>query len=1372
MNPSDELLRTKTKGIERKNDEKALIKISLKNGQFWEKEYNQGDLIGKVINDFKEVNHEEFPEEYMADWKHKNKSLDLNHEIRTLLVNEVPTLIFDHKSDIKPLTSLGEEVIPDIIGKPFYDPFEIFAFYKNNKILKIQKYDNEEIEKSQLNNYGPSSAYCNGKNHLFISGGEKKNSEIIDKFWIINLENQKIEELIMQPKKNHSMIYIKGNYVFFVGGNNLKTFYYDIEKSIKNDWVDLNKNRIEPSLMLINDYLYCIDNVNTKNNYEFTLEKTNITSEKPEWELIKPDLTVLESQKLNQKFFGVINDKNENILFLGGNMDEDKNEKYNYKYNINNNVIESSNIPFEEYNFKEKTFLPYNNNVDYILPDFNRNHPEVVFYQKNKNKVSLVKYKPNNENKLRAKPKILKKLDLNFNMPQILNQIPTSENKANKEEENNNINIVNEEANINININNINSDNQNNNEKEVDSLKEENNQININIDKNGDKNSDKKSEKNNLFENDFNINYNINENKPLIQDDNLDKNDKNDIINPSGINIEINNPISGNINMENKIDIPTPEIKYTNEPPEQLEYNKNINPVINEEQKIDIHLPSIGGTGIQIDNKNDGKEYNNILLDAKIKEYEINIPGPNININVGDKDKDIGKIDSGLNVNVNNPDLEIKKPKLEINNPNINNNLNILNDDNKLNPEIKIKPSNIELPSGSAKIDVNGPKIDIYSEKYIILSGIIKGIKPKKKEEKLPSAKVDINGPKINSPDINLGGNIDGKNKIELNPPNGNANIDLNLKNSNIGKDIYLSGIIPGIKASSNININNDINDLKINQINLPSGGGELNINNNLDIDGKNNNTKIDAPDINLEKREKKINYPEFENDKPKIDINKDIHEMNFKNPNLKAGINLNGDLIKIKDSNQIDAKLPNVDIKGSKIGEADLNVNLPKIEGKGLDVRLNGPKIDGKGLDINLNGPKIDGKMNESKEVNFFKISGIIEGIKGKKDISESKNTAVKGNIPGISLNAPSVNINGNLPDTKINGPKINTNGIGGNINFKGSNGDLEGIIPGINVKYKNNINLPSSKIDINNPEINHNINGKVVDLNLDGPKIESPNAETNLKGISGAKIEPPKIDINVPQQNHDYFKISGTIPSKNDQNAGIQILTNPPNINIDGNNFNYSNKKNFHGSLNNQINIEEQIGKIQGSKNLNKLNLEGQFDEIKGIRKLENISGNKDTNIQMPKVEIKSNENINIEDKNKIEIGGEISGGIKGEKNFNKNISTKLEYNNDNEDNKYGVNVNINGDMKNENFDMGNLGMNFNNEQKVDTKVVLNSSIGGVKRKGKLPTVEIKKSNNFEPSRIDVAGKFNTENIDIENLNYANVGINGKKTGERIEE
>ena len=262
--------------------------------------------------------------------------------------------------------------------------------------------------------------------------------------------------------------------------------------------------------------------------------------------------------------------------------------------------------------------------------------------------------------------------------------------------------------------------------------------------------------------------------------------------------------------------------------------------------------------------------------------------------------------------------------------------------------------------------------------------------------------------------------------------------------------------------------------------------------------------------------------------------------------------------------------------------------------------------------------------------------------------------------------------------------------------------------------------------------------------------------NLNSNFPGV---KIESSKIDIIGPSVNSkNYFIIEGFIPSKNEQN-----------ININGENIKINSNKNFHGSIN-QLNLIDQTGNIQGARNLNKLNLEGNFDNIKGSRKLEKIDTNNNINIQMPKIEIKNKDNIKIGDSNKIEIGGgEIGGGI----NLPKNIATILNVkNDDNESNKFGINVNIDGDIKNENINSNNLGINFNIEQNTETKALLNSSRGGNIKKGKgLPMVGIKTSN-FKPSKVDVAGKFVVENVDTENLKIANVGVNGQKIGDRIEQ
>ena len=59
------------------------------------------------------------------------------------------------------------------------------------------------------------------------------------------------------------------------------------------------------------------------------------------------------------------------------------------------------------------------------MPDFNRLHPEVLFFQKNKNKLSLLKYEPKTiKSKDNDSPIIEHKF--NFNMPIIM---PNSSNK-------------------------------------------------------------------------------------------------------------------------------------------------------------------------------------------------------------------------------------------------------------------------------------------------------------------------------------------------------------------------------------------------------------------------------------------------------------------------------------------------------------------------------------------------------------------------------------------------------------------------------------------------------------------------------------------------------------------------------------------------------------------------------------------------------------------------------------------------------------------------------------------------------------------------------------------------------------------------------
>ncbi len=140
------------------------------------------------------------------------------------------------------------------------------------------------------------------------------------------------------------MIFIPDKYVFIFGWNNKKTFYYDIENKEIVNWANLNKERIEPALFIARDDLYCFDNLIINSNNTLTFEKSNlITSLK--W--ITPKINPSNSHNsFNQKFFGAVKVDNEIIIFLCGDMIDNKYSDMNYIYKIPDETIYKSEVPF------------------------------------------------------------------------------------------------------------------------------------------------------------------------------------------------------------------------------------------------------------------------------------------------------------------------------------------------------------------------------------------------------------------------------------------------------------------------------------------------------------------------------------------------------------------------------------------------------------------------------------------------------------------------------------------------------------------------------------------------------------------------------------------------------------------------------------------------------------------------------------------------------------------------------------------------------------------------------------------------------------------------------------------------------------------
>ena len=189
--------------IIKKRYDNILVIISIQGTEAWEKEYDKEKTFNDLFEDYKSATGNEIPNE-IIDYLKAQRNEEFSNE--KLLISfftnyEEGNLVLGDKSNLP----------PKIIGRPFSDPFCVFEFIKRTKNLKVSKFEGKDLLGLE-EYYGPYSAYCNGDDKLYISGGEKE-KKCIEKFWKIDLNSEEIDCLDMLPRKNHSMIVIPGNYV-------------------------------------------------------------------------------------------------------------------------------------------------------------------------------------------------------------------------------------------------------------------------------------------------------------------------------------------------------------------------------------------------------------------------------------------------------------------------------------------------------------------------------------------------------------------------------------------------------------------------------------------------------------------------------------------------------------------------------------------------------------------------------------------------------------------------------------------------------------------------------------------------------------------------------------------------------------------------------------------------------------------------------------------------------------------------------------------------------------------------------------------------------------------------------------------------------
>jgi len=551
-----------------------LVKIVMKSKYIWEKAYNIEITLEQIYKDF--ITEKNYEKSFIIKWYFNKKCIELNStKLREFLeLNNISNYsTIELEQEINELNEDKNSIEPlDYIAIPYFNPFQILIYNIKQKTNNIQKFEDNSIINNEQIKFGVESVYCNGGNHLFILGGiNLKTKEELGMFLDINLLKGKIEYHInITPKKrNHGMIYNLKK-VYIVGGNDQKTLYYDSEnKKIKN-LGNLNIKRFEPSLIIHSNYLFCFNSTRTLEN-RYSCEKINL-KEKSSWEIIYPKISnELIENIYNQKYFGIVEDNNYNIIFIGGLYASNKLEKigddstiFNIKYNLLDNTMEKSDIPFQEINFSEKSLLTLNENeyiilllslsknlklIEYFkdsnnmkITDMNVTNKEEDMKKINNSSIKNSTYTNNNNllgidldmpgTNIKKSGVKINNLDLNKNKEKI---IKVKENETiNKEEENKNNNEINENKKDKIN-NIINKDNLNEiNKLNNEEIKNDSAELKINDNPqeiNNDNNKKTIVKENINDKNEYNINPNKknNTNTKLLNNEeikNISKNNK------------------------------------------------------------------------------------------------------------------------------------------------------------------------------------------------------------------------------------------------------------------------------------------------------------------------------------------------------------------------------------------------------------------------------------------------------------------------------------------------------------------------------------------------------------------------------------------------------------------------------------------------------------------------------------------------------------------------------------------------------------------------------------------------------------------------------------------------------------------------------
>jgi len=793
-----------------------------------------------------------------------NNPIDINKPIIELvpknkdILTEVELII---ETDTLDLNTNQKEVSYYKILRPFDKPFRILCFSPIDNNISIKKFPYQTLSYFGLDNFSCSkSSYCNTPFDLYISGGRgisELEGEGKNFFKINNMKIsiEKLEDLPLE-KEYHSMIYIPPKYIYFIGGNNRATFYYDLINKSFTMWSPLKQNKKYPALILVNNsVIYAFGSQKKLTDTDF-IEKTNI-KKKPKWEVVNVKI----SEPFSLRKFGAVLSNDDKIYFVGGRKERDDRVFY---FDLKTNEIDKTNQINTAIKIHEPNFYNLNEYSSVLIPQETKGDVRIIIFNRRTKKFRKARYEKDYD--LVSQKEVLEAVSNNpddtppkaeINIKKIENDY-NNEFKIPQEEE---FNMPSLES-----IKKILLGKKNILNKNVEAMVFNRKRIKV---KKSDKIDGEESEEE-YKNNSDDFNDNEENEKDDFSNDNIDFTNNKSIILRGKQNKNKNNIMT----LKDICDCDENKLIFLN----------NI-----KKHKINNSDLSYISSGIINGNKS--------LLDSSkfsVPNLTGNIEGPKVYVNlegnINTPNIDLkNNIDSQLNVN--NPNIiegpqingEIKLPSTvtidqnDINLPtyniNSNSNLNI--------PDININSnSNIKVPDININSNIKVPDININEDK-----------KPKIKRYVTPDIDVNINN-------NNISGKISEINE-ELQIPNISSNIKSDIKFSYkdpFNTDTVVSEGITTIIGENKIPMKNDILTLK--ELFDGDVNDEINLNRNKVIVPGQKTTSISGviPGIKND-GDININIPNID-----LDINKPNINANIKGDIPGLNINMNGPKINMND--------------------------------------------------------------------------------------------------------------------------------------------------------------------------------------------------------------------------------------------------------------------------------------------------------------------------------------------------------------------------------------------------------------------------------------------------------------------------------------